>query len=207
MIRLVGILVVPVMAGILALAGPAAAQTYYVDLHGGYAQAHGADLDFFGGPVEEISFAGAPVAGLAFGFASHDGWRLEGELSWLRADIDSISGLAAGGEVDAWAAMANLYYGIDTGTAVTPYLGGGLGAARVALSDVSAAGGSIDDFDTVFAWQAAAGVDFRATESVVLSLEYRFMSARDLRLRDAAGGRVGMDLASSNAVGRLRFGF
>lgn len=194
-------------ACVAGLAAGASAQTNYVGLRGGYTQPRTADLEPAGGPAAKIAFAGGPTAGLAVGFASHDGWRLEGELSWLRAEIETIAGAAAGAaEADAWTAMAGLYYGIDTGSAVTPYLGGGVGAARVSLSGV-AGGGGIDDFDVVFAWQAAAGVDLRASEAITLSLECRYMSADGLRMRDAAGGRVATDFRSGSAVAGMRFNF
>lgn len=205
-IRTAGLFAVGVL-GWSADAAPVAAQTYYVGLRGGYVVFQDQPLEFFGGPTDEVDFAGAPTAGAAFGFASHDGWRLEGELSWQRPGIDKIGGLPASGDAEVWAAMTNLYYGIDTGSALTPYLGGGVGAARVSLSDVVAGGGTVDDFDTALAWQAAAGVDFALSDTMTLSLEYRYFVADGLRFDDTGGGRVGLDVRGSSALAGLRFGF
>lgn len=205
-IRSVGLLTAAVLAW-SACTTQVSAQTYYFGLRGGYVQPHDQGLEFFGGPAEEVAFSAAPMAGAAFGFASHDGWRLEGELSWLRSDIDTIGGLAAGGEAEVWAAMANLYYGIDTGSAVTPYLGGGVGAARVSLTDGVAAGGTVDDADTALAWQAAVGVDYPLSETMTLSFEYRYFVADGLGFDVVGGGRADMDFRGSSAVAGLRFGF
>lgn len=206
MIRTASLLAIAVLVWSAGATRPAA-QTYYVGLRGGYAQAQDRKLEFFGGPAEEVAFTAAPVAAAAFGFASHDRWRLEAELSWMRADIDTIGVNPGAGRAEVWAAMANLYYGFDTASAVTPYLGGGLGMARLSLSDVAAAGGTVDDFDTALAWHAAAGVDFAVTGSVNLSLEYRYFAADGLRFDDTSGGRVGLDFRNSSAIAGLRFGF
>lgn len=205
-VRRVGLLAIAVLAWSVC-ATQVSAQTYYVGLRGGYVQPHDRDLEIFGAPAEDVGFAAAPMAGAAFGFASHDGWRLEGELSWLRSNIDTIGGVAAGGDAEIWAAMANLYYGIDTGSAVTPYLGGGVGAARVSLTDVVAAGGTVDDADTVLAWQVAVGVDFPLSDTMALSLEYRYFVADGMRFDVVGGGRAAMDFRGSSAVAGLRFGF
>lgn len=205
-IRRVGLLAVAVLAW-SACATQVSAQTYYIGLRGGYVQPHDRDLDIFGTPAEDIAFAAAPMAAAGFGFASHDGWRVEGEVSWLRSDIDTIGGVATGGDAEVWAAMANLYYGIDTGTAATPYLGGGIGMARASMSNIAAAGGTVDDFDTTLAWQAAAGVDFPLTDAMTLSLEYRYFVVDGLRFDVVGGGRAGLDFRASSAVAGLRFGF
>lgn len=200
------VLAAAVLLGTAAAARPAAAQTYYVDLRGGYVQVHDQDLDRAGG-AEEVAFSGAPAAAVAVGFAWHDGWRVEGELSWLQSGIDTVSGAGSAGDLGVWTGMLNLFYGIDTGWVVTPFLGGGVGGARVALRDAAVAGGTIDDFDVALAWQAAAGFEYGLSDAVILSLEYRYLAADDLRLRDDAGAAANTDFRSSRALIGLRFGF
>lgn len=207
MLRLIVVAAAALLGGTAALPLPALAQTYYVGLRGGYAQIHDADLEVPGAPPREAAFAGAPTAGLAFGFASHDGWRIEGELLWSRADIDAVSGVTTNGEAETWTALANLYYGFRSDATLTPYIGVGLGGVRVAVSDFAAGPGGVDDFDVAPAWQAMAGLDLRVSDAATLSLEYRYLVADQLDLNDESGGIVRMDYASSSALAGLRFGF
>ena len=62
--------------------------------------------------------------------------------------------------------MLNAYYDIDTGTKFTPYVGAGIGMARLKAK--------IDDetdfskSKTTFAWQVGAGISYAMTENVSL---------------------------------------
>jgi opacity protein-like surface antigen len=82
----------------------------------------------------------------------------------------------------------NAYFDIDTGTPLTPYIGGGLGMAfrhtRIQGEAYAAdnAGNSIQvyDFskskhDTTFAWNLSAGLSYAFTENVSADLGYRFI--------------------------------
>ncbi|MBQ9236159.1 MAG: porin family protein [Alphaproteobacteria bacterium] len=64
-------------------------------------------------------------------------------------------------------AFLNAYYDIDTGTKFTPYIGGGLGVARIKVSGTK----SSDEF----AWQLGAGVSYAATENISVDLGYRYI--------------------------------
>jgi len=186
---------------------PAEAQTYYLELDAGYGQSLDASLATSGAGFGKAGFAAAPAAGIAFGFASHDGWRLEAALDWNRAEFDTVGGAAAVGEIEAMGAMFNIIYGVSTGTPVTPWLGAGGGAARVAVSGLTTPGGVVDGFDTVPAWQALAGVDVAFSESVTLVVTGRYFAADSVRIDDPAGTRLGFDLHGASAMLGLRFGF
>jgi opacity protein-like surface antigen len=79
--------------------------------------------------------------------------------------------------------MANVLLDIDTGTQFTPYVGAGVGWGEVRVDGLSLAGfpglGSIDDEDTVFAFQAIAGVAFDVTQQISLTADYRFFLTED----------------------------
>ena len=74
--------------------------------------------------------------------------------------------------------MLNAYYDIDTGTKFTPYVGAGVGYAKIkgklkspVLSD--------DMSDTNFAWQVGAGVGYELTENVTMDAGYRYADYGD----------------------------
>lgn len=187
---------------------PADAQTYYVAVRGGYAYAHDDNLKLGGAGGLDTEFEAGYAAAASFGFESVDHWRLEGEFSWRRNALDLVDGGAASGDIQAYALMANVFYGIDTGTAITPYLGGGGGAARVAVADAAAAGQpAAGGFDTVLAWQVAAGVEVNVSASLILTIEYRFFAADDVAFRDSRGNGFAADYRTSTGLAGLRFQF
>ena len=60
---------------------------------------------------------------------------------------------------------------------MSPYLGAGIGVARVSLDGYTSSGTLIvDDSDTVFAGQLSAGVLYALNEQVSLDLGYRITS-------------------------------
>ena len=105
------------------------------------------------------------IAGYDFGVV-----RLEGELAYKHAGVDSVngdtritptnSGILSGGRVNVFSGMINalLDFGNDNG--LSGYIGGGAGWANVDLSAATATTGAhiIDDSESHFALQAIAGV-------------------------------------------------
>jgi opacity protein-like surface antigen len=112
-------------------------------------------------------------------------FRLEGELSYREADLDSVTvntvtgpgvtltGLGtfpASGSGSIFGFMANGWYDFDTGTPWVPYLGGGIGGAMVGF-DVA----GLDETDTVFAYQVGGGIGYEINSNVTVSLGYRLL--------------------------------
>lgn len=77
-------------------------------------------------------------------------------------------------ETKSQALMLNGYYDFNTGTAFTPYVGAGIGYARLknTLSDEEL---SISKSKGNFAWQVGAGVSYAVNSNVAVDLSYRFM--------------------------------
>ncbi len=80
-----------------------------------------------------------------------------------------------------YSAMLNLYYDIDTGTKFTPYIGGGIGYARVKSKAVVTGdipGGHLDisssTHENNFAWQLGFGVSYQVTNNIDLDFGYRY---------------------------------
>jgi opacity protein-like surface antigen len=186
--------VASVLAALTALAGtvsPAVAQDTagpYVRLYGGLSSVEGmlsadpstADLDLDGG--SGLTFGGAA------GYAFDNGFRTEIDLSLSEADFDGtfteniqvfvpcgeISGSPCldgrvDGEYEGLSAMAMAYYDFSTGSALTPYVGIGLGLIDTELEATTSGtlnAGSTSDFvlldgsDTELAYRVAAGLSY-----------------------------------------------
>ena len=94
-----------------------------------------------------------------------------------------FSGLAKA-EVESQSLMFNAYYDIDTNSKFTPYVGAGVGYAKIkgklkspVLSD--------DMSDTNFAWQVGAGVGYELTENVTMDAGYRYADYGDFSEYDS----------------------
>ncbi|WP_368735110.1 outer membrane protein, partial [Raoultella ornithinolytica] len=71
---------------------------------------------------------------------------------------------------------------------VQGFVGGGVGVARVKNKvGLNTYQDTIDDSDTVFAWQAIAGIRAPLTDSIDISLKYRFFNADNVKITDVSG--------------------
>ncbi|WP_135210712.1 OmpA family protein [Vitreimonas flagellata] len=143
------------------------------------------------------------MGALGLGYAFDNGFRTEGELAYRYNDWEGeIDGGDAAGYARSWSAMANLFYDFNRGASVEPYLGIGVGAARI--------GGGIDgigsDQDTVLAYQALAGIAFGITEQLDLDVGYRYFVAPDVEF-EAAGLPIDVDYEHQAVTVGLRYQF
>jgi OmpA-OmpF porin, OOP family len=152
--------------------------------------------------------------------------RVEGEIGYRRAGLDRLSinndagigataGMAplsgstsASGHVSAISAMLNAYYDYDTASAWRPYIDAGIGAARLAMHNVSAAGVPVvDAYDTVFAYQLGLGLGYELTKSLTVAVEYRYFTTLDPTFKDAAGNSFNSEFTSHNLSLGVRYRF
>jgi len=70
--------------------------------------------------------------------------------------------------------QGNVYWDIDTGMAIKPFIGGGLGASFIYADYKPENGSGYSDSTTGFAWNAGAGIAYDLNESVTVDLAYRF---------------------------------
>ncbi|MCZ6448637.1 MAG: porin family protein, partial [Alphaproteobacteria bacterium] len=170
------------MVGTAATAeGPAKHKGLYVSGALGANWANDSDVSGASGDVDfDLGWVGAVAVGYGFG----NGLRLEGELSYRQNDADDFSGE---GKVAGF--MANLLYDFDVSPKFVPYIGLGAGFAIVEFDEVSPlpAGDSTDDSETVFAWQAIAGVAIPIRDQLDLTFDYRYFDVPDVDLRSDAG--------------------
>lgn len=176
--------------------------------------------------IQEANNPGYEIRG-AFGAYRTPQVRVEGEITYRRADFSSASvtndgglGSAAGqgslngvrgsvrGASSALSFMANVSYDYDTGSPWHPYWTIGLGFARVGVDDMQIASAPIaNGTDWVFAYQGGLGIGYELSPRTMLALDYRYFATLDPTFRDAAGGRFTSDFTSHNLSVGVRYRF
>ena len=178
------------------------------------------DIDFDIGTLNNAGTVDHKYGWDAGGTIGYDfgGFRVEVEGSYRRADVDSYTSTTttpvfqatgnavnvaqgtfddAGGRTSALSFMLNglLDFGPDDG--LQGFVGGGAGVARVkSRLALNTNGNFLNDSDTVFAWQALAGVRAPLTDNIDVTLKYRFFNADNVKL---------IDRGSSNRTNEGRF--
>jgi len=155
-------------------------------------------------------------AGFDFGYL-----RLEAEVSYKYANIKSITDQSTNvsfGNVDGYlgvlATMFNMFIDLHNDTPVTPYLGGGIGFAALHLNNTYGSGANgvrlllyQGDDDTVFAYQAAAGIGIALNRQVTLDLGYRYFGTATGSFGSDAPIMTETKFESHNAVAGIRVKF
>ena len=115
----------------------------------------------------------------------------------------------AGGRTTVLSFMLNgmLDFGDDDG--IQGFIGGGVGVARVKAGKyaLNTYGSFLDDSDTVFAYQAIAGVRAPITDTIDATLKYRFFNAENVKLVDVSGRTVDGRFRSHSLMGGFTFNF
>lgn len=133
-------------------------------------------------------------------------FRAEGELFVSASDFSSLSspGLgsaSASGTLTTMGLMLNGYYDFPTDSKWKPYIGAGIGFTEIDIDSLAANGVFIaSDNDHVFAYQAKAGIAYRITPAVDVSLGYRYFATGDADFTDVTGTDFSADGAQLHAV-------
>ena len=150
-------------------------------------------------------------------------FRLEGEFSYRKNDLDAVDvktltvagvvftalGTAAlEGDTSSLGFMANGWYDFDTGTPWVPFVGAGVGVAKINIDIESVAGITTiyDESDTVLAFQVGAGVGYNVTPKTTVSLSYRFFGTADPEFDDGVD-KIDAEYFSHNVMVGLLFRF
>ncbi len=151
--------------------------------------------------------------GVAFGLVvgnSFGNYRLEGEIAHQENDIDNIEILGTNvndtdGDTSSTAFLLNGYYDFKNGSKFTPFIGVGLGFAKVDISTTtSPTYGTLftSDDDTVFAYQLGFGGGYAVNDKVTLDLKYRYFATSDPDFQLAT-----VEYSSHNIYAGVRIGF
>ena len=190
----------PVAAALLALTGafaaPAAADDdgsgLYVSLSGLYVfptDSDWSETDVDGLSKGKIDLENSIGVLGAVGYGLSTNLRVEFEIGYRALDVDRVTvtvddGNSANeshsskGDIRTLSVMANGYYAFGDGR-IMPYIGGGLGIARHKGNYEEEPGDWLRGKDTVFAYQAMAGVGYGLSETTELRLGYRYFATED----------------------------
>lgn len=228
--RTIGAGLVPatLVAGLAAAAAwPAAAEGPYVSVRAGAAWLEDAELASTGSiDAREASHRVGPFVSGALGYTVAElpvanlRLRPELELTYRRNGFDDARGritfggagvqtFDAAGRVETLAGFANLWLAYRVpGTQVAPYLGGGVGPARISVDDFDSPNAAIaDDTDTVLAYQLGAGAAYAVTGTIDLSLGYRYHTGGDPEMETARGGDFTTEVAGHTLTLGVRYSF
>ncbi|MBQ9271317.1 MAG: porin family protein [Alphaproteobacteria bacterium] len=121
--------------------------------------------------MDKDLFGGSGILGVKFPFAC-GAFRAEAEYTRTNDAKKNIGDIRA--ELRTQALMFNAYYDFNTKTSFTPYVGFGLGGARMKLS-----GGDRAIHQTELAWQLGLGVAYEINEHFTADLGYRYIDYGD----------------------------
>ena len=166
-------------------------------------------MDFDGGSINSSAdLDPGPAVMFSIGRGFTDNIRGEFELGFRANDADSVSGASASGDTDSWSAMINGFYDFDTGGDFTPYIGLGIGGARVEANSISPVSGtSVNDSDFGLAYQAILGTAYQLDDQWSATADYRYFSAPDLDFSAANGTSVDSNYDAHTFMIGLRFSF
>ncbi|MGR8949504.1 MAG: outer membrane protein [Gammaproteobacteria bacterium] len=200
-----------------SLAGPSMANAdsdagLYSRLFGGINFLDDTDFNVLGTVKVDNEYETGFVVGGALGYDYGKIWSLGGvrsevELSYRENDIDvhSVSALggdqpSSTGDASSTALMFNAYNDFHNQTAVTPYLGAGIGYAWADMSDfgIAAIPNVLDDDDSGFAWQLGAGVNYAMNKVLTLSVDYRYLNTDIDVTSSPAAGSTGSEVDLDN---------
>jgi opacity protein-like surface antigen len=122
-------------------------------------------------------------------------------------DLDGTSGDGQG-HLSMTGMMANVFQDFRLMESVTPFIGGGIGVARVNVSDGGLPSAAlVDGDDDVFAYQIGGGVNFALDDRLDLFFEYRYFATDDYDMQYVTGDTVQGKITSHNVGVGLRYGF
>ncbi|MGF1454340.1 MAG: OmpA family protein [Alphaproteobacteria bacterium] len=141
------------------------------------------DADADSGVV--VDFDSGFLFGGGVGYQILENWRVELGADYERRDLSTTESLLLldSGDVDVLAVMASFYrdFSLTIGDVeIKPFVGGGIGVARLSLNDLTPAfpnGTLEDEDDTNFAWTGSAGTAYQVTERLSLEFRYRYLDA------------------------------
>jgi opacity protein-like surface antigen len=177
-----------------ALAAPAAQaadpvaevmDNWYISVFGGvnFSRGHASYYD----DIYDIRLNDGFSVGAAIGNHINNGLRFERELSYIRNGNDATRFDTTGGfdvlsgHTDAVFLLANLWKDIDLG-GISPYVGGGLGAAYLSSKGSYNPGGGVvgwDDSEIGLAIQLGAGLRFALNDRLAVDAGYRLRAVID----------------------------
>lgn len=185
---------------------------FYIEPRVGVSFLESQDFDAPGLSGEEATFDIGLMGGMSFGYHVTENIRVEVEGTASTNDVEEVEPLPQGvpqgaerlGDLVAYGGFANVGYDFDIGSMFTPFVAVGGGVLRVSTRFDAL---TVDDTDTVPAYQARAGVLWNATESTGLGVAYRYQAAITDPEFDGPAGKVESEFRSHAVELSLRYRF
>ncbi len=161
------------------------------------------------GAMSSVSVDNAPYIGFGIGYRFNTSVRADVTVDY-RSDADVRATLAGGtavtSKVGGWTVMFNGYWDIDKFGAVTPYIGAGVGLARLQTKDQSG-GNAENGADTnSLAWAGMLGLTIdTGMAGTMVDLGYRFIGLG--KFKQESGGAVYDPMMAHEVRAGLRFAF
>lgn len=198
---------------------PQSSGDWYASVFAGANSLSDVETDYNGDDYS-VGFDSGFVSGLTYGKRISDTIRVEGELSFARAEANNYQysyspeypaeGDLAEGDLDATYLLANVWFDIPTSGPLGFYVGGGVGAARVE-ADTYFSGGiyGYGGGETKLAAQIGVGVIYDISQTLALDVGYRYKYVGDMDLPDSDGSGVyeGAGIRSNSLQVGLAYNF
>ena len=117
------------------------------------------------------------------------------------------------GKINTKSLMFNAYYDIPTGVSIRPYVGAGMGLARIKMTrkyiDRTAPeeNENISKTKTNFAWQIGTGVSYAVTNNWTLDAGYRYMNYGKVTHKSQYNEKESFDVTGHNFYMGVRYTF
>ncbi len=153
-------------------------------------------------------------------------FRMEAEVGYKQAQVDAYTSTTstarggtlanatpgtfrgASGKTSALSFMLNGLLDFGDDDAISGFVGGGVGVARVKQAyALTSAGKFLNDSDTGFAYQALAGIRAPLTDNIDVGLKYRFFNADGVDTIDSLGRANKGRFRTHSLLGSLIYNF
>ena len=170
-----------------------AAESYFSLFTGSWSPNQTSTVNIKSQPVTESYSVGRSFGG-AIGLSYNNGIRLENEVTYRKTSATDVKD-----DMQIMADMVNFWFGGFGGQRISPYLGGGLGIARVHVSSP----GPVNNTGFGVAYQAGGGFEFLLPDDLSLDLCYRYVGVSDPSKHYLSG--INVNGSSLTAGWRLKF--
>lgn len=187
--------------------------SWYAGVLGGFSWAKNMS-DTTAGYHGVAKFDKGSVWGVQVGRNIDQHWALEGQYLYIHSPIDKATENSAvinggRGNFATQAGMLNGYYNFNTVNNVTPYIGLGLGAAKITPHVKSDSDSKLmHSSDTVLAYQGIVGISFQLTPNVGLGADYRYFQTERANFKYSSSNYKMGDKFTTQAVAlSLKYSF
>lgn len=196
---------------VLALPGLAHAQ-WYAGADGGVNFVQDSDINApNSAPAKagsETGYALQVHGGYAFRSFDFATPRIEAELGYRNSGLKSLTDFTGtSGHTSALSLMTNASLYFLPKHSWHPFVGAGIGVARIDAEWRSNGGKLVDDSDTVFAYQGFAGVSYDIAKNWELSAQYRYFATQDPEMTDTADGTFTGEYSSHSILAGFTYKF